>query len=77
MTKADMQDSRPRGGTGEIRIAGTYQITADEEELLRMWRGTDERGRTLIMHVARGQQGWTEGSTLRVVEGGRSKHEQE
>lgn len=69
MTKADMQDSRPRGGTGEIRIAGTYQITADEEELLRMWRGTDDRGRRLILHVARTQQGWAEGDMLRVVKG--------
>lgn len=69
MTKNDMQDTRPRGGTGEIRTAGTCQITSDEEELLRMWRGTDDRGRRLILHVARTQQEWTEGSALRTVKG--------
>lgn len=69
MTKAGMQGSMPRGGTGEIRTAGTCQITADEEELLHMWRSTDDRGRRLIMHVARTQQGWAEGDMFRVVKG--------
>ena len=56
----------------EILGTGMGCTDSDEREILRLWRGTDKRGRSLILHVAQGQQGWSEGNAFRVIEGARA-----
>lgn len=47
-------------------------LSMDERRLLHAWRVSDERGRRLIEATAEISQGWTEGSSLRIVEGGKA-----
>ena len=48
--------------------AGKF-LTADERELLTLFRSTDERGRATILQAARSQQGVEGTSEAAVIEG--------
>ena len=40
------------------------KLTADERELVRLWRSTDDTGKRAIMAVARSQEGYRKGLKL-------------
>lgn len=53
----------------EILNTGMNSMGEEERWLLHVWRTTDERGRRMISALAESLQGWTEGSSLRVIDG--------